>query len=256
MKTKAKVGIFSFTSCAGCQFNILFLGGKLFELLEHIDILHFPMAKENNKKGPFDIAFIEGCVTTEEEIKKLKEIRGKSKYLIALGTCATYGGIPSIKNFLDLEDVKEEVYDIPEFVKSLKAVGLDEYVKVDYFLRGCPLDRNEFVRVVQDFVVGKIPREVEQPVCIECREKENKCLLQQGKSCIGPVTHGGCDAVCPSSSIACIGCRGPLPDSNVDKEVDLLKEHGLKEEDIVRAFRKFAGTSKIYSKYVGARCRR
>ena len=176
------------------------------------------------------------------------------RYLIALGTCATYGGIPSIKNFLDLDDVEEEVYEIPDIVKSLKALGLDQYVKVDYFMRGCPIDRNEFLKVVQDFIVGKIPREVEQPVCIECREKENKCLLQHGEQCMGPVTHGGCDAVCPSSSIACTGCRGPLPDSNVDKEVELFVEQGLKKEDIILTFRKFAGTSKIYSKYVGGQC--
>ena len=111
-------------------------------------------------------------------------------------------------------------------------------------MRGCPIDRNEFLKVVQDFIVGKIPREVEQPVCIECREKENKCLLQHGEQCMGPVTHGGCDAVCPSSSIACTGCRGPLPDSNVDKEVELFVEQGLKKEDIILTFRKFAGVRK------------
>ncbi len=253
-KTKPAVGIFSLTSCAGCQFNILFIGDELLELLTGLDIIHFPMAKQDNLKGPFDIAFVEGCVTQKEEIAKVKDIRKKSKYLIALGTCATYGGIPSMKNFLNLQEVEEAVYKVPDTVKSLKAVGIEKYVKVDYYLRGCPFDKKEFLKLVKDLLIGKTPKEVQQPVCKECRENQNNCLLQEGMTCIGPLTHGGCDSVCVNVGIPCTGCRGPLPDSNVAAEVELLKEHGVKEEDIILAFRKFAGTSKIYSKYVGGKC--
>jgi len=253
-KTKPKIGIFSLTSCAGCQFNILFIGDELMGLFNNTDIIHFPMAKEDNDEGPYDIAFVEGCVTLKKEIAKVKEIRKKSKYLIALGTCATYGGIPSIKNFLNLEDVEEEVYEVSDTVQSLKAVGIGKYVKVDYFLRGCPFDKKEFMKVVKDLIVGKKPKEVQQPVCMECRENENECLLQEGKTCMGPLTHGGCNSVCVNVDIPCTGCRGPLPDSNVSAEYELLKKHGIKKEDIILAFRKFAGTSKIYAKYVGGKC--
>jgi coenzyme F420-reducing hydrogenase gamma subunit len=249
-RSKPNLAIFSLTSCAGCQFSLLFLKDELIEIIDSFDIVNFPMVQEFNSKGPFDVALVEGSVTTQKEINELKDIREKSKIVVAFGTCATYGGIPAIKNFLDLKEVEEEVYDKPEIIKSIKATGIADHIKVDYFIRGCPAIQKETVQILKDILQGKKPKQPDYPVCFECRAKGNVCLLQKGEPCMGPITYGGCDALCPTRSIICHGCRGPLPDANVAMEVKLFKKYGIKMNDIKRFFRMFAGTSRFFAKYL------
>lgn len=246
---KPTVGIFALTSCEGCQMRILDLEENLLDIFGLVDIVNFHLAKGKNKEGPFDVSFVEGAVVTKKEIEKLKDIRQKSKYLIALGTCATYGGVPSIKDFGFAEELEREVYHDPSFLDSLENVyGIGHYVEVDYYLRGCPIDKDEFLKVLKYLLIGNIPRNIEYPVCNECRIRENKCFLVQDKKlCMGPVTFGGCNAPCPTNSIPCYGCRGPLDDANVDALVDVFKNREVSRDDIERMFIKFAGTSKKFA---------
>src|SRR3989338_6831630 len=251
---KLKVGIFSFTSCAGCQFEILDLEDELLDIFSKVDIIHFPMAKAKNEDGPFDVVFVEGAVTTPEEVKKIKEIRNKTKYLAALGTCASYGGVPSIKDFYTEEEIEVPVYKTTKFIKSIRADGMGNYVKVDYFLHGCPHNKYEFLHVMKELMVGKSPKQPDYPVCKEWRENKNPCLLQQGKPCMGPITNGGCNSVCTNNDIACTGCRGPLDDANIDPIVHLYEKMGFSDDDIKKLFIGYAGTSKLFSKFVGQTC--
>ena len=246
---KMKVGIFSFTSCAGCQIRILDLEDKLLDIMKAVDIIHFPLIKEKNKEGPFDMAFVEGAVTTPEHETELKRIRKITKFLVSLGTCATYGGIPSMKNFFDERLIEKIVYIHPGFVKSEKALGIDNFVKVDYYLYGCPINKDEFLRLISDLINGKIPREATYPVCVECRMKENVCLFSKGLLCFGPISHGGCGAVCPTNKMSCFCCRGFLDDANIDVEIHLLEQKGIKFDEIKRNLQKFQANE--YSRIEG-----
>ena len=241
---KAKLGIVSFTSCQGCQW--VFLDMEFVEIMRHFEFADFPLLKEEKYKGMLDIVFVEGCITKKEQEKELARIRQRAKFLVAFGTCATFGGIPTIKNFLDVKNETEEPFQNPAVLKQIAAMGIDSNVKVDYFLRGCPPEKEEIAQVLKNFLAGKKPKQTTFPVCVECMKKGNACLLQEGKPCMGPITHAGCDALCPSISIACYGCRGPLDDANVAAEVRLFKKHGIKIRDIKRYFRTFAGTSKVF----------
>ncbi|MCX8147431.1 MAG: oxidoreductase [Candidatus Woesearchaeota archaeon] len=251
---KLKIGIFSFTSCAGCQFEILDLEDELLEIFKKADVAYFPMAKAKNKEGHFDVVFVEGAITTPKEIKEIKDIRKKAKFLVALGSCASYGGVPSIKDFYTETEIEVPVYKSTRVVKSLRADGIGNYVKVDYYMHGCPPNKYEFLNVLKDLLVGKIPKQPEYPVCKECRQNKNICLLQQGKPCMGPITNGGCDSICINNGIPCKGCRGPLEDANIDPIVHLYEKMGFTNEDIKKFFISFAGTSKIFSKIVGKTC--
>lgn len=237
---KIKTAIWSFTGCSGCQIEVLNCA-EIIDLLSKVKMERFPILQEMAEEGPFDISFVEGAITTKEEEDKLKEIREKTKFLVALGTCATYGGIPSIKNFLDEEKVEKIVYRNISYLHSEKAEPIDKFVKVDYMMRGCPPDKHEFVRVFKELLLGKKPKEPDYPVCVECRKKENPCLLVQGYFCLGPITHGGCDAVCPTNDVMCHGCRGPLRDANIKREIEIFEKKGATHEDLKRIFIKFAG---------------
>ena len=242
---KLKVGVFALTSCAGCQLRVLDLEDELGDIMDAVNITHFPIVSEyNDPDGPFDVAFVEGGVVRADEIGRIKKIRAASRVLIAHGTCATYGGVPSIKDFCNAAELEAAVYRNIRFLDSIEVYGIGRYVPVDYYLRGCPIDKNEFVRVLTRLIQGRrLPTQINYPVCVECRRRENECILQAGKLCMGPITYGGCDAACPSNGIPCYGCRGPLEDANVDALVGLFKERGLSKEDIRRMFVKFAGTS-------------
>ncbi len=238
--SKPKIGIFSFACCAGCQFEILY-SEKLLEIADKVNIEHFPMAQEKNGQGPFDVAFVEGTITTDEDIKEIQEIRAKSKFLVALGSSACFGGIPALKNLLDNKDIERTVYGKTGFVEQLdKYLEMDAYVKVDYNMYGCPIDQNEFAEVVTSLLMGKVPKEKDYSVCVECRAKENVCLLEAGQPCLGPLTNAGCDALCPSRGVYCEGCRGPVDDANIGAEISLLEKKGLVEKEIKQRLLKFS----------------
>ena len=156
--------------------------------------------------------------------------------------------------FYTEEEIEVPVYKSTSVVKSIRADGIGNYVKVDYFMHGCPPNKYEFLHVIKELIVGKTPRQPDFPVCKECRENKNPCLLQLGKPCMGPITNGGCNSVCLNSRIACKGCRGPLEDANIDPLVSLYEKMGFTDEDIKKFFMGYAGTSKIFSKMVGRTC--
>lgn len=248
-RAKLKVGVFSFTSCSGCQL-ILINSDRFFgDLSKYIEIIHLPIIQEHNGEGPYDISFIEGAITKESQIEKLKYIRENSKYLISFGTCATFGGVSAIREIK--KNFKEnKIYKDFEFLNVLGVNDIASYVKVDYFIRGCPPTEKEIINLIETlYNLGELPKPVDNPVCVECRAKKNPCLLAKKKQCLGPVTFGGCDALCTSQGISCYGCRGPVSSPNVDRLVKLFKTQGIDDEHIKLMFMTFAGTSKGYSDY-------
>lgn len=238
---KPTVGIFGFTGCAGCQLNILNLEDQLVDILGLVDITSWVMAKAENSDGPWDIALVEGSIAKKYEIEKIKAIREKSKILVAIGSCATHGGLPAMRNIRDTPSMVKTVYG--EETNHLdildKIMPVSHYVHVDAQLPGCPMDKNEFVEAVKALAIGKTPFVPNYSICYECRIRENACLLKEGKFCMGPVTQAGCNALCPSNGAACEGCRGPVAQVNWGAEYKILEELGATPEDIKRRFLKY-----------------
>ncbi len=245
-KALPKVGIYGFTGCAGDQLMILNCEDQLVDLLGAVDMRSFVMAKSDNTEGELDIAFIEGSISTEEQAKRIKEIRERSKLLIAIGTCACHGG-PQAMMLEEggYEERFKKVYGDAKITvsKPFEAQPVDALVKVDMYIPGCPIDKGEFLGAVTKLVAGRHVYQYKFPVCMECRWKENPCILYSGKFCGGPLTKAGCGAVCPSHNLPCVGCWGPTDDQNVSSEYALLKEKGYKPEDILRKVKKFGGAN-------------
>jgi len=249
VSAKKKVAIFSLTCCAGCQLEVLDTP-ELLDMLEHIEIVKFPIAIAKNEPGPYDIAFVEGMVTTPEEIETVKKIRNSAKSLVAIGACAAYGGVPTIRNMLPQRESEEIVYGKNAgHIISIKPSGVSEYVRVDYTIHGCPINKEEFAAVVKALLAGKYPRAHTHSVCVECKAKENKCLFWE-QICMGPLSLAGCGATCPSNGLACYSCRGPKEDANVDEFIVLAKKQGYSEQEIKGLLGKFACTAKQYKKYL------
>ena len=239
--TKPKIAFFSFTSCEGCQLIVLTLEEKLLELLEHVDIVAFREAM-SERRDDYDIAFVEGSITRQSEIPQLEEIRKRAKILVAMGACATTGGVNYLKNYLDMEQVKRIVYkECADKFDTIPTRTLEEVVKVDYRIEGCPIDRDEFVEVTKSLLLGRKPRIPTYPVCVECKLRENVCVLDLGLFCLGPVTRAGCKAICPTYGSGCEGCRGLIDDPNTSAHLNVLKEHGMTVDEAIGRCKLFLG---------------
>ncbi|MFH1838384.1 MAG: hypothetical protein ABH808_02745 [Candidatus Kuenenbacteria bacterium] len=234
-----KIAIFSLTSCSGCQMEIVNLGEKFLDILKFVKIENFPLVKEIKNIKKYDIVFIEGCPLTKENIKELKEIRKKTKFLIALGACACLGCVSKIKNYRDKNKIIKNVYQFIKKIDNLEIKPLKDYVKIDFELPGCPINKNEFYWAVCQILNGKIPQISQRPVCYECQLEENECLLQKGLICLGPLILGGCEAICLKSNLACDGCRGLLKDSKMENYIKMLEKYKINKKDFEEKLEEF-----------------
>ncbi|MBR9706392.1 hypothetical protein GOV14_05130 [Candidatus Pacearchaeota archaeon] len=237
---KLKIGLYGISGCAGCLLTVIY-EDCFTEINELVDIKAFPLIKEDNYKGPLDYCFIEGTVCFDEDIITLKKLRKRSKYIVALGACSHVGGVPSMKNFLNKDKVMRFVYPKYNHLKSTNPTPINKHIKVDYYLPQCPPSKKEILEFVQAITSNRPFRLTEDPVCFECRKKGNPCLLNQGQLCLGPITRGGCDALCPTNDTICYGCRGPCPDANIHAFKELLKEKGYTQKELVAKMQTFAG---------------
>jgi len=225
---KLKVAIIGLTSCEGCEFALLDTGQTFLNFLKQVDLAEFRLLEEEfDRNTYYDICFVEGSPITKENIETLKEVRNKSKYLIALGNCAAMGGVHEIKNYHDKKKIKEYIYGQNSGVANPDIKEIDNYVKVDYKLPGCPINAVEFFRLAYSLLREDRVETPQRPVCHECQRLGYECLLQQGEPCLGPMILGGCSAICIKNNMPCEGCRGLFKDAQVRQLMKkLVKEHG------------------------------
>jgi coenzyme F420-reducing hydrogenase gamma subunit len=240
---KPRVAFFDFSSCEGCQLQVVNLEEAVLDVLNLVDIVEFREAMKEHS-DEYDIAVVEGSVTRPMDVERLKKIREGAKVLVALGACAHLGGVQRMSNKWMPEENKEEVYarhpgsettkgDDNPYFQQPKHRALDEVVKVDYTIPGCPIDSNEFAKVLVALLTGRKPPIPDYPVCVECKKRENICLFTMGKVCMGPVARGGCNAICPTNGNECEACRGYVAHPHVKAQIDVLEKYGLTAEEIL-----------------------
>lgn len=251
-KTKPRVAVYKFTGCAGCQMELLRLEDELLDIIGKIDIVYFMMAQNRDELERYDLCFVEGSVSTPRELEEIKVIRSRTKTLIALGDCAITGCVPSIRNWIPQSDVEKMVYKDTLPLRSFKTSGIWEYVPVDLMLPGCPPHKNMILEAIESSLLGIRPDLRSHAVCMECKLRENVCILTSlGKLCMGPVTRAGCGAICPTYGRECEGCYGPMSDANPAALASEFRKLGIGADDLVRKFRKYAGTSKEFKEVAG-----
>lgn len=238
---KPRLGVFKFSSCDGCQLSLLDCEDELLAVAGAIDIAYFPEATRKDDVGRYDIAFVEGSVTTPHEAELIHDIRARSTTLITLGACATSGGIQALKNGADTAAFIDAVYAHPEFISTLDtATPISDHVKVDFELRGCPISKKDLIELVAATVAGRKPQVVEYATCVECKLAGHVCVMvAEGKPCLGPVTHAGCGALCPGYDRGCYGCFGPKELPHTASLAARLAQNGAGKVEIKRLFSTF-----------------
>jgi len=247
---KPKVAIFDFTDCEGCQVELVGLRERLAEIASQVEIVRWRLGQDRRQPGPYDIALIEGTPITKEEQEMLPLIREQSKFLIALGTCATLGGIPAIIDKEKRAFWYQKIYGTNYKPRGVDALPLSALVKVDFLLHGCPVNGDEVVRVVEELLAGKTPKYRGYSVCFECKQAGNSCRLIEGKPCLGPITQGGCGAICVSGGSACWGCFGLREEANVEGLLEVLFKISDSEE-VEKYLSMFLKRTEAYQKFKG-----
>ena len=291
MTEKVTVATTWLQGCSGCHIALLDLHMELFDVLELIDI-RYSTIMDIKDVPDVDIGLVEGAVANEDNEEILKTFREKAKTIVALGTCACFGGITGLRNLFMREDVLKRAYVDTESTvdgkipSGLEIPPLKEYVmplnqvvKVDYYIPGCPPLPSAIKNTLVALVEGRTPEVKLRNLCEECNRKKDKmlvasrdfvtdgvlspheldhidpdlCFLEQGVLCMGPATREGCGAKCLKSNMPCRGCMGPTPGALeqgakiVNALSSILPAGGLMfQEDIVGVGYRYSMPVSIY----------
>jgi coenzyme F420-reducing hydrogenase gamma subunit len=242
---KPTVAVYKFSSCDGCQLSLLNLEDELLELADTVEIAFFLEARRQVIPGPYDIGLVEGSISTQDEIERIKEVRRDCQVLIALGTCATAGGVQALRNFGDVKAFTETVYEHPEYIHSLNTSSpITEHIQVDIELWGCPVNKYQVVEMITSLLHSRRPNLPQYAVCLECKRKNNICVtVVNGTPCLGPITRAGCQAICPSVNRGCYGCFGPVPSAEIGAMIPVLKTNQRYPGEAVNLLRTISGNA-------------
>lgn len=240
---RPRLAVFKLASCDGCQLQLLNLDHDLLLLAERFEIAQFLEASSEMREGPYDVALVEGSVSTPHDAERIRSIRASARVLIAIGACATSGGIQHLRNLADADALKAQVYPRPEWIETLAtSTPIADHVRVDYALQGCPIDKGQLLRVLTRSLLGATPDLPGASVCLECKRRGIVCVMvSRGVPCLGPITRAGCGALCPSLGRDCYACFGPADDPNPDALARQLLALGLPRHDVARRLRGING---------------
>ncbi len=246
--TKKRLGVFKFASCDGCQLSLLSCEDELLELADTIEIAHFLEASSRTQTGPFDIALVEGSISTADDILRIKRIRQQTKTLVAIGACATSGGIQALRNWADHDQFVAWVYANPQYIDSLQtSTAIADHVSVDFELRGCPIDRYQLLEILAALIADRRPQTPRHSVCVECKRRGTVCVaVTRGLPCLGPITQAGCGAICPAYDRACYGCFGPAVQANCPPLSQHYRSVGTTDKQLIGALRNMNAGARLF----------
>lgn len=226
----ARVVVIGLASDYGCQVQMTNMEDHLLDVLGTIDLSYWQLASSGRMPDEYDVAIVEGAVTTRDHVELLRKVRATAGGIIAIGACATGGGLPALVTHGDLEGHADRVYgerssDVA--CGRISPMPVDAVIEVDYHVPGCPIDPAEFVTVMQRALRGMANRPPREPLCAACKIAENTCMYEAGIVCLGLVTRTGCGAKCVSLGRPCTGCRGIAKDANMAAARLIVAEHGV-----------------------------
>ena len=250
MRRKPKLAVWKFASCDGCQLSLLDCEEELLAVADQVEIAYFPEASRAFIPGPYDLSLVEGSITTPHDAERIHDVRKSSKVLVAIGACATAGGIQALRNYSDVRQFTSIVYARPDYIETLsRSTAISEHVPVDFELRGCPIQKSQLLELLAAFLNGRKPRTPAHSVCVSCKLRGTVCVMVgKGIPCLGPVTQAGCDALCPAYDRGCFGCFGPKETPNPQSLSLRLLQSGLAKTDITRMYRSFNSNADAFRK--------
>jgi len=238
-----KVAFWQNSDCWGCHQSLLNLHLGLLPVLPALEIVYWPAVvdfKYDSLKarapGEIVVGFVEGSLRTKQDVEGTKLMREKCAIIVAIGSCACYGNVHGLANQWDIQECIDRKFSQVESISTdnrgeptehvpgfeSKIVPIDEVIKVDAYMAGCPPKPEQIFSAI-GFLLGQKPFPMnELAFCNDCALNQSGCLLDAGKLCFGPITSMGCSMKCPNDGDPCLGCMGPA--KTVAIRADKLKE--------------------------------
>jgi coenzyme F420-reducing hydrogenase gamma subunit len=250
---RPRIGVVKFASCDGCQLTLLDLEDELLAIAAKVDVVEFAEATSRRSSGPFDVLFVEGSISTPEQVEEIARLRAETRRLVTIGACATAGGIQAIRNWFDHDEIRAAIYPEPRYVESLAmARPVADFVAVDAEIRGCPISPAQLREFLIALVTGRRPQLPDEAVCLECKRRGVVCVaVARGIPCLGPVTRTGCGAICPAYGRGCYGCFGPRESAHASSLAKWLSD-GRSNSDVGRLFAGFTAWSEPFRSVIDA----
>jgi len=242
------IAVHGLTGCAG---ELLMILENLEKLIPYVRVASFPFAQSNNDdERPVDIAFVEGSVSQPHDLERLKKIRTQARWLVAVGNCAVWGCVQlggCRKQSCD--SMLKETYGSETPIEAWPSTPLSEHVRVDVKLSGCPINATQLLAVTASLLRDHLPYITSKPVCLECKLRENACvLIENNLPCLGPITAGGCGALCPTYGAACYGCWGPSEQPQMEAMATVLQEKGYDMDEVVGRLFAFGAPDELFDR--------
>lgn len=254
---KARLNLEWLSDCGGCHVAVVDLHERILDVLGAAEIQHCPVLTDVKGYPAARVGLVSGAIRSAHDRHLAEQMRASCDVIIALGTCAVYGGVPGAGAVHPRGEILAAVYErnrtteasAPPAVEGARlesgVMPLDEAIRVDYYLPGCPPHPKFIFQALRGLLEGR-PAEVEtENVCGRCPRTMRKggaaalrelhevadegsiCFLSQGILCLGSVTLDRCLAPCPASGMICTGCAGPslqiLTEPNRDLRTELAE---------------------------------
>lgn len=250
-RRRPRLAVWKFSSCDGCQLMLLSCEEELLALADRLEVAYFLEASSAVVEGPYDVSLVEGSITTPDEKERIQAIRRESALVIAIGACATAGGIQSLRNYADVDAYARTVYAHPEALEVLPtATPLAAHIEVDMELRGCPIAKEQLLEAIGALLHQRRPDLPTVSVCLACKRRGIPCVMvSRGVPCMGPITQAGCGALCPAVGRGCYGCFGPAETANVGSLMRWWRDSlGMDAGASLRALRTFNAAAPAFSR--------
>lgn len=243
-----RVVVVGLASCFGCQLQITNAERYLVDILGQIDLQYWQLADSSPMPSEFDVAVIEGAVTTQESKDLVIALRDKASAVIAIGSCALTAGVTGMAAPRYRTRAKQVYGSVPEICDdAISPCAVGDVIAVDYEVRCCPIDPMDFVAVLHRALIGSNRFTPTSTLCGECKRNERNCFYASGQLCLGLVTRAGCGAKCVNLGRPCNGCAGLSPDSNLAAARVACKRAGVSVADFDQALEMFNQTNPMFS---------
>jgi NAD-reducing hydrogenase small subunit len=165
---RAKLATVWLDGCAGCHMSLLDMDAAIIDVARKVEFVYGPLVDAQEVPDDIDVALVEGAVSSKDDLAKLQKLRSHSKLLIALGDCAVTGNVPAMRNSIPVSKLLQRVYvegaqenrtvptdGVPQLLKQARPI--QEFVKVDLHVPGCPPPAKAILSVLSDLLAGKKP---------------------------------------------------------------------------------------------------